>query len=63
MTVGKPLRRVAGSADRSSVLLLVCRNCGGVVVFGAEGWSHRDQGRPCPALVVAWPPPSDRDDD
>jgi hypothetical protein len=45
------------------VLLLVCRNCGGVVVFGADGWRHRDQGRPCPVLVVAWPPPGGRDDD
>lgn len=43
--------------------ILVCRNCGGIVVFGTDGWHHRDAGRPCPALVVAWPPPSDRDDD
>jgi hypothetical protein len=47
----------------SPVQLLVCRNCGGIVVFGAGGWQHRDAGRPCPALAVAWPPPSDRDDD
>ena len=45
------------------VQILVCRNCGGVVVFGADGWRHRDADRPCPGLVVAWPPPSDREDD
>jgi hypothetical protein len=46
------------------VLLLVCRNCGGVIVFGDDGWHHRDpQIQPCPGLVVAWPPPSDDHDD
>ncbi|MBN2114015.1 MAG: hypothetical protein JW785_07810 [Acidimicrobiia bacterium] len=47
----------------SLVLFLVCRNCGGVVVFGPDGWHHRDPGRPCPVLAVAWPPASDEDDD
>jgi hypothetical protein len=47
----------------SPVQILVCRNCGQIVVFGADGWRHRDADRPCPALVVAWPPPAERDDD
>jgi hypothetical protein len=45
------------------VQILICRNCGQIVVFGAGGWRHRDADRPCPALVVAWPPPTERDDD
>ena len=47
----------------SPVQALVCRNCGGIVVFEADGWRHRDIGRFCPVLVVAWPPPSESEDD
>jgi|GEM_PF-1950614 len=45
------------------VLLLVCRNCAGVVVFGPDGWRHRDPGAPCPILAVAWPPPGTTEGD
>jgi hypothetical protein len=38
---------------------LVCRLCGGVLVFGGDGWRHRDAVRPCDRVVVAWPPADD----
>ena len=38
-------------------LVLVCVNCARVVVFGPEGWAHRDGNAECPLLIVAWPPP------
>jgi len=37
--------------------VLVCINCARVVVFGPQGWIHRDGSPDCPSLVVAWPPP------
>jgi hypothetical protein len=47
--------------------MLECNSCHRVVVFGLEGWVHRDADDPtiCDALVVAWPPPpeGDADDD
>jgi hypothetical protein len=42
---------------------LVCRLCGGVLLFGSNGWQHRDAIRPCNRAVVAWPPPEDDLDD
>jgi hypothetical protein len=53
----------AGRADTAAMQTLVCRACGGVLQFGADGWQHRDQIRRCDRVVVAWPPPGREDDD
>jgi len=52
-----------GAADTSIMITLVCRVCGGVLQFGADGWEHRDSVRPCDAVLVAWPPPDEGHDE
>jgi hypothetical protein len=49
--------------DMWGMITLVCKSCGGVLVFGRHGWEHRDPYRPCDRILVAWPPASDDLDD
>jgi hypothetical protein len=50
-------------ADKSVIVILVCRSCGGVLIFGDHGWEHRDPGRGCDDTRVAWPPPRQDDEE
>jgi hypothetical protein len=43
--------------------ILVCKACGGVLVFGEHGWEHRDSIHTCSRATVAWPPPREDDGD
>jgi len=45
------------------MVILVCRSCGGVLIFGDHGWEHRDPGRGCDDPRVAWPPPRQDDEE
>lgn len=36
--------------------MLICMSCARPIVFGPQGWAHREPGT-CTSLSVAWPPP------
>jgi hypothetical protein len=60
---GRTVQKEPAATDTTLMITLVCRACGGVLLFGGQGWEHRDSIRPCERVVVAWPPPDDRRDD
>lgn len=41
--------------------VLVCMNCARPIVFGPNGWVHRDEPSDCVGILVAWPPPGEDD--
>jgi hypothetical protein len=44
------------------MITLVCRACHRPLVFGDDGWEHRDPYNDCTQIRVAWPPPTTEDE-